>query len=222
MAHHQIVALLVIIAGVVIVGLIAYFNGCHEGERRGNVKAAIFADKLLALEAELEREQNACEQLELTAEQHRAQLQRLAVDAGTAADQLAESERRRRELDDENERLQASLAAERGQVDDMEQALNCQAEQLADFSRDNASAAAALEETAALLNIAEARSLRVADLPQLQHAARQLGQQAAQFRRTGSQKTNHADLAATYLLDLIARLQPIQQQSEEPSPRQAA
>lgn len=152
-------------------------------------------------------------------EYERSQLRRLRVEAEWGAAELEESRLTLRQLYDENQRLEARLGAELGQVDDLAQALVAQAEAHASTKR---LAADALELVVEQLNRAEARALLPADVQHLQHAARQLGQHAAQFRRTGSQKVNHAQVAADHLLQLIQRVQPAAQQSEESSPRRAA
>lgn len=229
MANHQIIALLLIVAGVGIVGLLAYYNGRHDGERRGTVKAALAIDHALELQQQLQQEQQqrtllADELTQLARDHHRlrSDSDALTQTSRSLCEQLEESERKRREIDDENERLNASLAAERGQVDDLEQALHEKTEQIAAFRHDIATAANALDITVEQLKQAEARALLPADAQHLQHAARQLAQHAAQFRRSGSQKVNHAQVASANLQTLLQRLQPTQQQSEEPSPRRAA
>lgn len=242
MTQQQIIALALITLGVLAIGLIAYFTGRSDGKRTGTTAAAMAADKVLALQKQCEQErQQHLDQAQLArrqAEQLRcvrsqrdllqAEVEKhtelSAADAASATSARAELARTKQEnetLSQENARLKARIIEEELSLGELEETVNEQCEQLAALNRDNATAAATLEETVAQLNQAEARSLADADLQHLQHAARQLGQQAAQFRRTGSQKTNHADIAAQNLQRLLQRLQP-PQQSEEPSPRQAA
>lgn len=208
MAHQQIVALIVIIVGIVFVGTNAYFTGRRDGERRGTVTAALATDRALELQQQYEEEK----------EQRKLLIDEL-TQLGHEQHQVINS---RNKLQAQVEAMNARHSADQRQLEELEETVNQQCEQLAALNRDNAVAASALEETIHQLQEAEVRALDVADIEHLQHAARQLGQHAAAFRRTGSKKINHADIAAIHLQRLIQRANAAGLTCEEPSPRLAA
>ncbi|MFJ3259683.1 hypothetical protein ACIPK7_05470 [Pseudomonas sp. NPDC086581] len=201
MEHNPIFALLIMIAGVVIVGAMSYYNGRRDGERRGAITSALANERALELQQQFEQEHERRELL---------------------TDELSQLAQAHHQVHSELARWKARAIDAELQIADLQEAQKDHLETLDALNRLNETAAGALELTVQQLHQAEARALLPEDVQHLQHAARQLGQHAVAFRRTGSQKVNHAEVAANHLQQLVQRFQPIEQQSEESSPRRAA
>lgn len=200
MDKQQIVILLIILATAGIATLIAYCNGRFDGQRRGALKAAISASKVQALQQQLAQEKA---QHGSTRQLHQAELKSAEFWRGKRND----LQKIHQQLSEEHAIWRGRALEAEAQADEMEEAISSLRIQIAALGDEKLLAAASLDETAAQLAEAESRSIHDNDLQLLRYALRQLQQEAARFRKTGSQKLNHADLAGSQLQGLIQRVQ---------------